>query len=285
MADTDPPEKILAITSSAAQHKIAQAIYHAVTGKTEKLTREFSENYCIKFTDIEQLQAKLLQTCAQWNVLAHNENITIQHLDDNSQSFSSIEKLKFYDASQTSPVEGITFEFNLLISLPQVEKPQPYKIIVRIISLFAMAKKMRGGARFFRYFRNCTIFVEIEYVDYVVARNILSTLDSWVNEIHISSKNKVLKIAQRFSHWIPRISSAALMLLATITSFYIADNVFKSPLDNSSLLAKFLLVTFAFIAGSSYFGSWVGSIAEWGIDCLQEFSYIEINIGDKRLIV
>ena len=108
------------IIQSTEAFKIAQAIYSAVTGKTEKLSKIFSDNYKITEADILQLHAKCEQMCTQWNVLSKNENITIQHTDDNKQNFSSIERLKLYDKSQTSPVEGITAFFIFICYLHNV---------------------------------------------------------------------------------------------------------------------------------------------------------------------
>lgn len=267
-------------------HKIAQAFYHAVTGKTEKLSRSFTENYCVRSEDIEQLASKCAQMCSQWQLLESNSNITIHHLDDNTQNFSSIERLKIYDKSQTSAVEGVTFEFNILLSLPGTEKPQPYKITVRVLSSMALMHRLDEDMpppRILRWFRNGPIVVDIEYVDYVVARNMLSTIESWVNEVQTSKKGKVLRFAQRNSIWIPRISGALLLLVAAVTSFWSAGEVLDVG-AGEKMLAQFLIATFAFIAGSMYLGNWVGRFAEHAIDRLQELSYVAFNRGDERLI-
>lgn len=284
MTQANPTNRM--ILEGADSHKIAQAIYHAVTSKTEKLTRAFSENYCIKLADIEQLHTKFLQMCTQWTVLKRSENITVQHIDDNSQNFSSIERLRIYDQSQTSPVEGITFEFNILLNLPDATKPQPYKVTVRILSSIAMMKRIEQDMPppgFLRFFRAGAIVVEIEYVDYVVARNIMSTVDSWVNEIQISSSGKMLRKFQRYSHWIPRLSGALLMIISAITAFYLTGSMLEVH-SGDQMLAKFLIATFAFVTTSLFAGSWLGRLAEWAIDQIQELSYIELNLGDKRLL-
>ena len=101
-------------------YKIAQALYHSVTGKTETVSKQFSENYRITFDDIRQLHAKFQQMCAQWKVLGQNENITVFHVDDNKEVFSSIDRIELYDLSQTSPIESITFEFTFLAALPMI---------------------------------------------------------------------------------------------------------------------------------------------------------------------
>lgn len=274
------------VVESSDSHKIAQAVYHAVTSKTEKLTKTFSDNYCVKFADLEQLHAKCSQMCSQWTVMGSSENITVHHVDDNNQNFSSIERLKEYDQSQTCAVEGITFEFKLLLALSSTPKAQPYNITARIMSPLAMMSRINRDLpppRFLRFFRGGAIVVEVEYVDYVVARNIMSTLESWVNEIQISSRSEVLRFAQRFSHWIPRISGAMLLLISAITAIQLTDQSLESN-SGDAILAKFLIGTFAFIAASMYMGTWLGRFTEGAIDRLQELSYIDFNRGDARLL-
>ncbi len=79
-------------------YKIAQALYHVVTGKTETVSKQFTDNYRVTLDDLKQLQAKLEQMCTQWTIIERNENITIFHIDDNKEVFSSINRLQLYDS-------------------------------------------------------------------------------------------------------------------------------------------------------------------------------------------
>lgn len=284
MSQSDPPNGIIIQGSEA--YKIAQAVYHSVTGKTETVSKRFSDNYKITLEDIQQLHAKCEQMCSQWTVLEHNENITVYHVDDNKEVFTSVDRLKLYDQSQTSPIESISFEYNVLVQLPNIPKPQPYKITVRMASRIALIKRteQEGPTPFMlKFFRGGVINIDIEYVDYVVARNMISTLDSWVKEIEIAQKNKMLRFFQRYSHWAPKFSSVLLLLIATITSILSVDTFIMSETADN-LLAKFLIASFGFIALSYFLGSWFGRLGEHSIDRIDEISYIEINRGDKKLL-
>lgn len=269
------------------KHKIAQAIYHAVTGKTERISRSFTENYRVDFADIEQLFAKCDQMCTQWHVLNRSTNITVHHLDENTQNFSSLERFRAYDQSQTSPVEALTIEFNLLLGLPNIEKPQPYKIVIRSISAITLMRRMEQDMpppTFLRFFRAGPIVAEIDYVDYIVARSMMAIINSWMNEVQISKKNKLLSFVQNNSHWIPRISGAVLLLLSAIASYKSAPSILSANAGDQ-LLAQFLIATFAFVAASLYLGSWLGRFTENFIDKIQELSYVKLNRGDDRQII
>lgn len=266
--------------------KVAQALYNAVTGKTENLSKRFSENYLIGINDILQLHAKIGQMCAQWNVVDKNENITIHHVNDNKETFSSLERFKIYDQSQTSPIESIVYEFNLLVQLQNTPKPQPYRITVRLGSKVAMQEKVREempSPIFFRLFRGGVINVDIEYVDYVVARNMLSTIDSWVATVKSEPKSKILKFFQSQSHRFEGFCGFLLLIVSLSVSIS-SVNILAFSAPNDQVLAKFLLVSFGLIASSYIIGRFLGGLIENGIDRVSEISYIKINVGDDRAI-
>lgn len=218
-------------------------------------------------------------------LLKKNENITIQHIDDDKSEFSSIKRLKIYDKSQTSPIESISYEFNILAKLPNIEKPQPYKITVRISSSIAMLKKMANDVlpgSIFRLFSAGNIVVEIEYIDYVVARSMISTIDSWVREIEIPAKFPFLRFFQRYSHWIPRFTSGVIFGLSFAAALTATDAVFQE-LESNKTLAKFLLTSFSVIVVASTLAGWIGRFMGSSVDRIKEISCIVINRGDERL--
>jgi hypothetical protein len=266
--------------------KIAQALYNSVTGKTESLSKRFSENYKIQMNDIFQLHMKIGQMCAQWNVIEKNENITIHHVNDNKETFSSLDRFKVYDQSQTSPIESIVYEFNLLVQLQNTPKPQPYQIIVRLGSKVAIQAKAREelpSAMFFRFFRGGAINVDIQYVDYVVARNMLSTIDSWVSTVESTPKSKFLMFLQGQSHTFVEVCGFLLFMIALIACITSTD-ILLLPENNDPTLARFLLVSAGIVVFSSFIGRVLGGMVESGIDRFSEISFIKINVGDSRAI-
>lgn len=271
---------------SSEAFKIAQALYNSVTGKTEKLSKRFSENYKIGLNDIHQLHAKIDQMCAQWNVINKSENITVHHVNDNKQTFSSIDRFKIYDQSQTAPIESIVYEFNLLIQLSNTPKPQPYQIVVRLASPIAMHHKAREevpAAIFLRFFRGESVNVDIQYVDYVVARNIMSTIDSWISAIELVPPSKALKLLQRYSYWYDRICGLFLMIAALLASSSSIQTVFAGN-ESNEFLATFLIWAFGFTVISYFIGNALGNFVESGVDGVTQSGYIKINSGDARLI-
>jgi hypothetical protein len=281
---TEP--KVGIILDDAERFQLAQAIYNTVTGKTEKLSRSYSKNYMIRYADINQLHAKCVQACTQWNVLQKSSSITVHHIDDNKEQFSSMDRFKIYDVSKTAPVESVVYEFNILIALPKISKPQNYKIVVRCISRIGMLKKMEdeeGPMPFGRFFGASPILVEIEYVDYVVARNLLSMLDSWAAEVEHTATWVVAKRFQDYSHWIEHIFQTVIIIVA-VYAFGKATETYLTASSTPPVIIKWAL----YMAGSVWvlaiIAKLIGGAVENSIDRIIQLSAISLNKGDERLI-
>lgn len=282
----EKPEGFVIHGAGTEPFKIAQALYHAVTGKTESISKQFSENYQITFDDLKQLHAKFEQMCSQWKMIGQSECITLFHINDNKEVFTSIQRLEFYDFSKNNPIESITFEFNVLLNLPDIDKAQPYKITIRMVSRIAAMHRAEMGdlnKAIFWWMRTGVIHVDIKYVDYVVARNIFSTIDSWINGIAVAETRVWLKTLQKFSHWVPRTVSLIFFLLAVYVATMSTNTIFFPAADNE-FLAKYLISAFGFVIAFFFMGNIFGRLLEYSIDRLEDISYIKINRGDKKLL-
>ena len=84
-----------------------QDIYNEITGKTEKLSKSYRNDHKTSFEVIEQLNIKIYQLYEQYNIIEKNCNVTLYHIDDCKEVYSSFERFKLYDRSSTSPIENI----------------------------------------------------------------------------------------------------------------------------------------------------------------------------------
>lgn len=280
------PTAATAVIDDSDRFKIAQAIYNSVTGKTEKLSRTYSKDYLVSLDDIRQLHLKCQQACGQWTVMNKSESITVHHLDDNKETYSSFDRFCIYDQSRTSPTESLVYEFNLLLELPKVEKPQHYKVSVRALSRVAMIRRMEkemAPPPFLRLFGGSSIVVEIEYVDYVVARNILGMLDSWTDEIERHSKLSWIRHVQRFTHWIPPVAQFVVVGFVGFSLFKTTSAVLNDS-STPPMVASWLILAGTVIALVAMFARRLGSLIENGIDQILTLSAIKLNKGDERLI-
>lgn len=273
------------VLEESDRFKVAQAIYNVVTGKTEKLTKAFNKSYLITLDSLKQLHHKCSQACTQWDVLQKNCSITVNHAGDNQETFSSFERFNIYDVSRTTPVESIVYEFNILIRIPKVERPQNYKVTVRLMSRLAAMKRMDDDLPppFFRLFGQGAVIIEIEYVDYVVARNLLGMVESWVNEIEQHSAWSWASHVRRVSHWIPRLFQ--LVVLAVTSAALISSSDAAMGVGaTSAQLAKWIIFSGACLWVVVQAASIVGDFVEESFDSVIDLSVIKLNLGDERLL-
>lgn len=273
------------ILTSAENFKIAQALYHIITGKTEKTTKLYKSNYHITFEDIEQLYAKLTQMLTQWEILGSTCNIIISHCNDGNDEYSSFERFRLYDSSKATAVEDITFSFSFLLKQKAIgddrcESVQNYNITVRLLNKVAFYnnRKRALNPQFIRIVTEDNMILEIEYVDYAIARNIISTIDSWESELNKNDNNKVLDFIQSISMYFPRITQVILFI---ITCLVLINNINSDLVDFISL-ARFGLFSTLIVFTFFQLGHYLGKYLENNIDGLISTAYIELNRGDKK---
>lgn len=75
-----------------ASMQAVQHIYNQITGRSEQLTRLYTINHSTGFDDLGQLNAKICQLYEQYNIVSQNCSITLLHVDDQKQTFSSFER-------------------------------------------------------------------------------------------------------------------------------------------------------------------------------------------------
>lgn len=266
--------------------KAVQQIYAEITGRTESLDRAYKCNHAISFEDLCQLDTKITQLYEQYNIVSRNCSVTLFHLDDQKQTFSSFERFKFFDRTTLSPVENVRLEYDFLIVLPQMRKPQSYRIEINIHSRAAMVKRANGdvGARnimFFEFFSMNTAHVSIEYIDYTVARNFQGAIDGWLKSLPELQSGSVIRIAHKLTpHYVFafRLVFVVAYLLACYS--YYVEALKKLPANHASLFVV-SIVTFGGMFLMSLVSGKLGSIAAEAIKRVQCKSYLNLTRGDE----
>jgi len=263
-----------------------QGIYNELTGKSEEVGKSYSKPIRLKFSDIEQLNYKITQACEQYNVISGNCSTTVYYVDDTRDQFSSFDRFRLHNSGSTSPVESVLLKYNFLVLLPKTKQPQSYTVSIRLASRVAIEKRMESefyGAppSIFRLMGNRTAVVEIQYVDYMVARNFLNLIDEWFKGIPTAIEFKPLHWLQARSHLIPRVARfftavfVALLVIALLPSF-IAQGA-TDLLLFGRFLGYALLGTYA----AYTLAGWSAAYIQDSLDHYSELSYLQLTKGDE----
>lgn len=266
-----------------------QQIYNEITGRTERLVRTFTENHLTSFEDLKQLDIKIQQLCEQYHIVSRNTSVTLFHVDDQKQTFSSFERFELFDRTTLSPIENIQLEYNFLIVLPHVRKPQSYKIEINIQSRAAIQHRAEKEQGFHRRFlldmvADKTAHLEIEYVDYTVARTFQGVIDGWFKGLKQSKQNKTVAWVKKYTEHFPfafRLISAAVVFAICVWHYRLALSA--SP-SSGGLLYVAAVVTFGSMFFVSAIAQKLGAICETAVSRLRPVSYIKLTRGDEVTI-
>jgi hypothetical protein len=179
-------------------------------------------------------------------------------------------------------------KYNFLIVLPKTRQVQSYTISIRVASrIMALAKIKREMSSFppqlFRIMGGSTAIVTINYVDYMVARNLLVVADSWFASLTIADTSRWFEFIRSRSAIFRSIGKYALsgmMLLLVL-------RVLPSQIDTGAslqTLARFLILAASALFIVDRFGLFIGTKVEHAIDSWQELGYLRLNRGDENEI-
>lgn len=282
------------VSSLPVSMQVYQAIYNEITGKTETITDSYNNYLILELADLFQLEHLLNQFLEQYQLSAFNVAITIFHSKATKERFSSFERLKIYNVTNNSPIERISIELNILITPPKLSKPQNYKISINIVSGATVIAKTKPdlpvgvpGMVLMRAVQRHAVKVEIEYIDYIIARSFSEILRSWVTSIKEQKPNNKLKSLQKKSHFFRLTSELLFFIMSIIITVTYAKLFLANATQNYVPLVQYLLISGCAIILSKQFGSVLGRSIEHKVDSINtnEMSFIHINAGDKKQYV
>ncbi len=283
--NNDETGEIVSVADQPVSMKVIQSIYNEITGKTEKIGRSLSDDHDIDLGALKQLNHKINQMLEQYNVVGKNCSVTLYHVDDCKNQYSSFERFELYDSSSMSPCENVQLKYNFLIVLPETKQPQSYKITVNLHSRVALKQKAESehgiNQRFIRIVARQTGRYDIEYVDYTVARNFQTAIDQWYSSVVKDKENKMIQFLQDKSE---HFDSIFRILTVAVLSFAIFKNaeslIGELPTFQSVFLAGVFSFSSIYLLGMIAFK--LGSFTERSIDGHQAISGLRLNIGDKK---
>ncbi len=269
--------------------KTYQDVYHQVTGRTEQIRKRYSENLLIEIGEIEQLNYKIRQLYDVHKLVAKSETITIFHIKERKEQFTSFERFHAYNTNTANPTVSLVLRYNFSIIPADKKRPQEYVVNVRLTSKVVAMQQLNEDAppfmhgQFFGFMAGPTVEVTVDYADYVIARGFLEAVDEWVKGCRATPTSKTLRLLQRYSHHIPGI--AQILAAAALTHYaYQAVPSIAADANTTAVWARFAIV----FAGGFYITIQLvekfSKLIETSIDTFPEISYVKINRGDEKII-
>ena len=276
--------------SERISYQLAQDFYNEITGKTEKIKESYNEPVVLCFENIEQLHHRLTQSLEQYNICSIVETYSVSYVDDSSERFSSLERLRLHLGARGRAVEEVIVQFQVLLILPKTQRPQEYTISAKFLSRVAKIENMRremgpmaANVPLFQFERAKTAIFSIDYIDITVATALMSVLKEWFNTIERETVSKLIKESRSFSHFAPPITkyifiaTIAYILYRYYTSIELVD--FTVKFSSFFILISILVTYLAMRVGVR-----LGKNIERNLDSIYERSYIKFSGADENFV-
>ncbi|MBO1038694.1 hypothetical protein [Brucella pituitosa] len=261
-------------------HNALSAILRKLNEKSQKSTQSFFGDYKLNIYDIKNLLDKVSQEFNDVQPISETTSVSI-HLSSNRRFyFSSWEEFKEFDSTQTETTKSISVEYTLDFISPK-QNLERYKIQVSIQNI---------PARYQLYIGPITlgpvedigippvpIHATVQYSNYIRGKNIISTVDGWVNSLEKQDR-KIIDRLQKWSHSISKTTLALVTLSAMIGCLS-----FVPPISaNISDACYFILYCSIFIYCSYKVGGILSAFLERFIDMQTRNYAICLTRGDEN---
>lgn len=275
-------------SQQAISFKMAQAFYSEITGKAEKISEKFVKSFILTIENIDQLHQRIIQSTTQYNVVSANVSFSVEYQNDSSERFSSIERFKAHAGAKGIPVEEVDINYNFLFILPGTQKPQEYRINIRLISRVVKLEDLREKTEdmpfsvpLWQYDNELTCRASIDFIDITVANAFMSVIKTWNNALDEVETNTIIKKLRPYSRYLPVLFKYGLLLAGTYYTFAVVDKYFISSSPKTT--AMFVLIAYLFNFILWKVGLFLGRKSEYHLDQLYEVSFISFSGADKNL--
>lgn len=275
-------------SQQAISFKLAQAFYSEITGKSEKIIEKFTKSFILTIDNIEQLHMRIIQSTTQYNVASANVYFVVEYQNDSSERFSSLERFKMHAGSKGVPAEEVYINYNFLFILPETQKPQEYRINIRLISRIVKLEDLREKTEdmpfsfpLWEFDNELTCRASVDFIDITVANAFMSVIRTWNNSLEEVVTNPIIKQIRPYSRYMPSLFKYGLLSCGVYYTVSVVEGYFLSPAAHTT--AMFILIAYLFNFFLWKFGMFTGTKAESHLNQLYDVSYISFSGADNNL--
>lgn len=273
-------EQPLLISGDRVPVAAYQAIYHKLTGKTEKLTEIFPDAYQIEKSDICQLNHIIEQSLVQYNLSGKRCEIVLSLRKNESFQFSGFSKFESFSTSTTSCTSRVNIEYDFFIVLPTELKEanevvQRFKVNISIDQDFVEENDQNLPDFVRSVMSGNNIGLSIDYSDYAVARALQGAVRDWVSSLSQRKKPAWISFVDRSSDFIvamlPRFMATSVFIGAALHVKSVPVSTIHNYLFSVLSLAAVMYISGAILA-VQFFRQ---------LSVLRPLSFLLITKGDK----
>lgn len=219
-----------------------QDLFAELGSSNDSTNRQFTKPFILNYDQLKNLYQRLSHYISNLHAVASKTSITVNHLDDDVQEFTSYEKFQLYNQNNHCPITSITLAISFVLKSPilPAEKLREYSFEIHLNSGAARIREAEEqrknmpdalGYRLLPYLPY-TAFVTAKYVDYSIAVSMISIVEAWIKSLPEVEKIRGEKVFTSLkqplvylTHLIVSLSTA-LILASTFKIFFQMWNLY-----------------------------------------------------------
>jgi hypothetical protein len=267
---------------AAPSFQVYQDVYNRLTGRTEKIRRLFFDKQQVTLEHILNLNATIEQGVEQYTCHSSTASISVYYVDGTSERWSSFERFRMQAPTKSSCVESVEIEYDFLLTLPKLEDPRPYKLVIGMRSEVGFQKKLdlENASTFDRKMADNmkmgTARLSISYVDLVVARSFEAFVTSWYSALPRVSEGFTQRLIRLFSP----ASGLFTRLLIVITASVLCYVALAKAVVDVPTLFKFGLFSAVFLMISNILSFKIGDFVSGILSSFSPLSHVRLSDSD-----
>jgi hypothetical protein len=205
-----------------------QAIYHAVTGKTESLTKSFDGNVLIERDDIDNLYWMLQEQLNHYTrVCEPTTTIVVKYEDQKAVTYSSWERFQALQVHHLDVVSDIVVKIELVLRLPETGVDQRLIINVLLDSSLPVIKGQDDQSTLIPWYiyggrKWKSVSITIDFVDFLIARLFTGIVREWFDKLKAAPRSAANDfLFDKYGHIDTAISQFGRIGMATFLASYI----------------------------------------------------------------
>ncbi|WP_018414458.1 hypothetical protein [Teredinibacter turnerae] len=271
-----------------AQIDLFFKMHQKVNAKNEEISKSYNNNILVKFSDVQELHFKTVQSISSLKPVKSNINvrIAVSHNEGESEKFNSFEEFEKRNLTNPNPTSDVLFVYSFSIYDKETDSFENYKVMAHVRSRVAELNQIEKEAPPFissalvSSMVTTTAKITVHYSDYVKARHFTAMFDEWVRGCDESKNIEIINKLKKISHLIAKFGKLAIY---SALGFFTVTAI-DSAAPSSNEILKFLVAYTSIFVVVGGISEVILRKLELSIDSYLALSYLNINKGDAKLI-
>ena len=275
-----PGESGHSVSVTELPRNALKAIISKLNERSQSATRSYRGNYDIATHDLKHLLDKIHQEFSGRTVINASATVSLFLSKGQRHDFRNWKEFTEFDTTQIEKTRSLSLEVTIDVFNQESELPERYQAQIAVqnnpsefgfvIGPISFGPSEHAGIP------GVPIQATVHFNNYIIGKNILSTIDNW----HDNLKKREKDLLSKFKRWSATLREA-LTYCGTIAGIWFGQAITSNTLADSDwqvLAALYASIVFSFWQIAKFSGAY----SERFIDRRQDHANLIVTTGDHR---